>query len=54
MRLLEHARVMDGLVVLAFLVVLCLLAPVFGVDSRVRRDSADPKDAADRAWFPRG
>jgi hypothetical protein len=45
---------MDGLVVLGFLVMLCLLAPVFGVDSRVRRDSTDPKDARDRAWFPHG
>ena len=45
---------MDGLLVLALLVLLFSLAPIFGVDSRVRRDSGDPGDAADRSWFPNG
>jgi hypothetical protein len=45
---------MDGLLVLAVLVLLFSLAPIFGVDSRVRRDSADPGDASDRARWPNG
>jgi hypothetical protein len=45
---------MDGLLVLAVLVLFFALASVYGVDSRVRRDSTDPSDAADRAWFPNG
>jgi hypothetical protein len=45
---------MDALLVLAILVSIFCLAPVFGVDSRVRRDSAEPGDANDRAWWPNG
>jgi hypothetical protein len=45
---------MDGLLVLAILVSLFCLAPFIGVDSRVRRDTGDPAEANDRAWWPNG
>ena len=45
---------MDGLLVLVILLALFCLAPKFGADSRVRRDSAHPHDANDRAWWPNG
>jgi hypothetical protein len=45
---------MDALLVLAILFAVFCLAPVLGVDSRTRRDSADPADANDRRWYPNG
>jgi hypothetical protein len=45
---------MDALLVLVILLLFFCLAPVFGVDSRPRRDSADPAEANDRAWWPNG